>query len=472
MTKRNRDIICGGTGDDRIYSGTGRDQVYGEAGNDFIDEGPGSGKGWGGSGTDVMIGGGGGESFWGGDGDDRLMGEIQDDDMHGEGGNDLLIGGQGIDTLTGGSGDDWVRGDTNQDRFSGDDGVDTVSFATATPPGPLPTQDGVSVDLQGGVAFGDDSQEGPITGFENVVGSAFEDSIVGSGVGYIRGLGGADVCSGFLTAVCAAVPGGPTVYIANADSPDPGVVVFGGGGNDNLSVTLSGGAVHVTGSNASAGPGCAAAGGGHVACPLPGRDFGYVLLWGGEGDDTLSVGSGIPVTTGVKGDGGPGDDVLNGGPAADVLFPGESGSDRLIGGDGDDALAGRPGGADALVGGPGNDNLATDDACAGHTYDGGPGGADVAGFAQAGEGAGVVATLGGTGERRGAGACSPTSIQGNLEVLEGTRNGDVLTGNGGVDLIIGREGNDVLDGRSGRDELRGDGGNDRCPDGTAIKFSC
>ena len=74
--------------------------------------------------------------------------------------------------------------------------------------------------------------------------------------------------------------------------------------------------------------------------------------------------------------------------------------------------------------------------------------------------------------RRGAGGCAPTRIQNDLEVLEGTRNADRLFGNGGSDLVIGREGGDYLHGRAGRDELRGDSGNDRCPDRTAIKFSC
>ncbi|MDP9189908.1 MAG: hypothetical protein M3O25_11720, partial [Actinomycetota bacterium] len=471
VAKRNKDIVCGGAGDDRLSSGTGRDKVYGGAGNDFIDEGPGSGKAWGGGGVDTMIGGGGGDRFRGGAGDDRLFGEIQDDKLFGDSGNDLLVGGQGIDHLQAGSGDDWVRGDTNQDKYFGEDGNDTISYATATPPGPLPDQDGVSVDLRSGVALGDDSQEGTISGIENVVGSAFEDSLIGTGGGFVRGNGGGDSCAGFAIVTCGAVDSAPIAFVADADGPDPGVMVIGGSGNDNLTISRTAGSIQIAGTAVAPGPGCTAAGGG-VSCTGGASEFGYILLWGSNGNDTLSVGAGIAVSTGVKGDGGPGDDTLNGGLAGDTLFPGESGSDRLFGGGGDDALAGRPGGGDLLVGGPGNDNLATDDACAGHTYVGGAGGADVAGFAQAGAGAGGRATLGGTGVRIGAGACSATRIGADLEVLEGTRNNDVLTGNRGIDLIIGREGNDVLDGRSGRDELRGDGGNDRCPDRTAIKISC
>ncbi len=470
ISKRNKDIICGGPGNDRIFSGTGRDKIYGNAGDDFLDEGPGSGKVYAHAGNDTAIGGGGGERIRGGPGDDRLIGEIQDDKLYGDAGNDVLIGGQGIDKMRGGSGDDWLRGDTNQDKYFGDAGSDTGSWATATPPGPLPTVDGVAVSVAGGSAQGDDSQE-RISGIENVVGSIFGDQLTGAGGGSVRGLGGGDACEGFTTETCPMTVGAPPViFIANPDSPDPGVVVYGGTGSDNFTITEGGGAINVVGTTAAAGEGCSG-GGGTIVCAQPGAEFGYVLLWGGAGNDTLNVGGGIAVTTGVKGDGGPGDDLLNGGPAADVLFPGETGSDRLIGGPGDDALSGRPGGGDYLIGGPGNDNLATDDACAGHTYDGGPGGADVAGFAQASEGAGVDAKLGGTAVRRGAGACSATKIDG-AEVLEGTRNADILNGNGGADLVVGREGNDFVHGRAGRDELRGDGGNDACPDRSAIKISC
>ena len=470
ISKRNKDIICGGPGNDRIFSGTGRDKVYGGAGDDYLDEGPGSGKVWAAGGNDIVVGGGGGERIRGGSGNDRIFGEIQDDKIFGDSGDDLLVGGQGTDKLSAGAGNDWLRGDTNQDKYFGEAGDDTASFATATPPGPHPTRDGVDVSIPAGSSRGDDSQE-RLSGIENLIGSIFEDELTGAGGGYVRGLGGGDDCIGFSSETCPGNVGAPpTAYVANPDSPDPGVVVFGGGSSDNVTVSQSGGALQISGS-VTPGPGCSPSGSG-VVCPRPSYEFGYVLLWGGDGNDTLSVGGGLSSTTGVKGDGGPGNDVLTGGPAADVLFPGLTGSDKLIGGKGDDALAGRPGGGDLLVGGGGNDNLATDDACAGHVYDGGGGGADVAGFAQASEGAGVRARLGGTAVRRGAGGCTPTRIQNDLEVLEGTRNNDILNGNGGVDLVVGREGNDWIHGRAGRDELRGDGGNDSCPDRTATKSSC
>ncbi len=474
IAKRNKDIVCGGPGDDRILGGTGKDILHGGGGNDFLDGGPGSDKIFGDGDLDTIVGGPGGESAHGGPGDDRMFGELQDDHLYGEGGNDLLIGGHGIDTLDGGVNDDWVRGDVNRDRYNGGAGNDTISFATATPPGPHPTRDGVDVSLGGGSAAGDDSQE-QLVGFENVVGSPFLDRISGPGISVVGG-GGADQCSGFATTDCDRGPqanGGPVAYMANLNSPDPGLVIYGGSSDDTFTINQSASSLSITGSALSAADGCTG-GGGAVTCALPPVEVGYVLIWGGSGNDSVNIGSGFSVTTLTKGDGGPGDDTLNGGPGSDILFPGETGSDRLIGGGGDDEVVGRPGGGDLLSGGPGSDQLVSDSPCEGHIYDGGPGQSDVAGFGHVDSDAGVQAKLGGTAVLRGAGGCSPTRVLGSNEILEGSRGHDILTGDNRPNLIIAREGNDVLYGRGGMDELRGDAGNDRCSGGAggAVKSSC
>ena len=300
--------------------------------------------------------------------------------------------------MTGGVGDDWVRGDTNQDKYFGDVGRRHGQLRDRDPArARTRPRTASSVDLAGRHRPRRRLPGAAVAGVENVIGSLFEDSPRRRPArGYVRGLGGGDDCNGFVSATCRPPRSAPRRSSTSRTPTAPTRASWSSAAaaRDNLTVNQTAGALAGHRARPRPGPGCTADGGG-VTCARPGAEFGYILLWGGDGNDTLSVGSGIAPTTGVKGDGGPGDDVLNGGPAADVLFPGESGSDRLAGGAGDDALAGRPGGGDTLVGGPGNDNLATDDACAGHTYDGGPGGADVAGFAQAGEGAGVSATLGG-----------------------------------------------------------------------------
>jgi Ca2+-binding RTX toxin-like protein len=468
IAKRNKDIVCAGDGDDFISGGTGRDKLFGEAGSDVIDEGPGSGRAFGGAGDDTLLGGGGGDSFHGGDGNDRIFGQIQDDHLSGDSGTDLIVGGHGVDDMQGGSGDDWLRGGLNNDAYSGSDGNDTLSFGNATPPGPSTDLNGVSVNLSSGSADGDDSPE-RLSGIENLVGSPFDDRLVGVGGGFVSGNGGSDSCSGFATTSCNPVePPTSIAYVANPTSADPGLIVLGGPGSDSLTVNVTGNGFSVTG-QLSAGAGCTNAGGAGVSCATPTAPLGYIVLWGDNGDDTLSVGGGVSAMTEVMADGGPGNDNLTGGLGSDILAAGESGTDHLNGGVGDDALLGFGGGPDTMDGGPGNDNIVSNNPCDGHRYIGGPGRADTASFARVLIG-GVKARLNGAATLRRSGGCNATHSRGS-EVLEGSIGPDFLVGTRHDDLLVGREGNDVLMGRGGHDDFRGDGGSDRCV-GRGAKSSC
>ena len=152
----------------------------------------------------------------------------------------------------------------------------------------------------------------------------------------VRGTGGDDM----VRVTLDADPQKMDVFVNDATTPlavldlaklPKGIRVDGGGGNDQIRVDESAGAITLNG--------------------VPLRAF----LRGGAGNDTLAGGSGNDVL-----DGGPGDDTLDGG----------AGDDRLVGGAGDDTLTGGPGsdvlrggaGRDQLTGGDGDDNL-----------DGGPG---------------------------------------------------------------------------------------------------
>ncbi len=135
-------------------------------------------------------------------------------------------------------------------------------------------------------------------------------------------------------------------------------------------------------------------------------------------------------------------------------------------GDGDDSVFAEGLGGDILDAGSGNDQLVTDDPCQGHDYQGGAG-FDIAGFgrydlALAGQpGNGVKATLGGTASDPARGACSPSQVRSDNEILEGSAGPDILTGdNRNNPLILGREGNDVINGGGGFDSLQGDEGSD------------
>ena len=438
IARRNKDRICAGPGSDLVLAGTGRDLVYGDAGDDYLDLGPGADKANGDGGGDTIIGGGGGDKVHGGDDSDYVLGGIQDDKVFGDGADDLVSGGQGIDALKGGGGNDWLRGDTNKDKYNGGEGSDTLSFATATPPGPFHLS-GVIANLRTGRASGDDAGE-RIKEIENLVGSMFNDHLMGRGSGFVSGELGSDACSGFRSEDCVKRSArGPMVMVANGGSPDPGLVIMGGSGADNWTITGGGSSYRISGSGLQPGAGCSRVGSGEVSCSTS-ASLGYVLAWGDGGGDLIAV-RGLPGRDLIKLDGGTGSDSLLGGNGSDLLYAGETGTDLLKGGGGDDALVGRPGGADRLFGGGGNDQMVSDSPCAGHLYSGGGGTADVAGFGHV-QRRGVEARIGGTARLRGKRRCKPSRIRGNSEVLEGSRFADVLIASGGGDLLIGREGND------------------------------
>lgn len=96
---------------------------------------------------------------------------------------------------------------------------------------------------------------------------------------------------------------------------------------------------------------------------------GRLVIYGGDGDDTINAGSGNDLLLGEDGNdeinagggndllnGGKGNDVLNGNDANDVLRGG-AGTDMLSGGEGDDLLQGQAGHGDLLYGNGGNDTL-------------------------------------------------------------------------------------------------------------------
>ena len=160
ISKRNKDIVCGGAGDDRIYSGTGRDKVFGEARQRLHRRGPrlGQGTGWGRSRRD----------------DRRRRRRALPRRLGRRPAVRRDPGRQALRQLgqrpAGRRPGHRQAGRLGRRRLGarrhqpgqvlGGAGVDTVSFATATAPGPRPTQDGVTVDLQAGYALGDDSQRG------------------------------------------------------------------------------------------------------------------------------------------------------------------------------------------------------------------------------------------------------------------------------------------------------------------------
>jgi Ca2+-binding RTX toxin-like protein len=300
LTGNNSDnVLDGGAGHDLIYARGGNDTMIGGAGDDFL-------RGY--DGNDIFDGGSGIDraSFYlpvppstgvhvdlniqgvaqdTGEGMDTLIGienvsgTIYDDTLIGDSGDnwiwdgsdgDSTVAASGNDTISAGAGNDLVEVGAGNDTLDGGTGIDTwsllggqseISSAGVT----------VSLALQGTVQ---DTEQGMmlVTGFENVSGSLYDDSITGNaGANLLLGDQGNDTLDG-------------------------------GDGNDTLY------------------------GDGRIYVDTHGT--------GGSGPITLIgdlFAAGRPTDPSV----GPGDDVLNGGRGDDFLYGG-GGDDVMTGGQGHD----------------------------------------------------------------------------------------------------------------------------------------
>ena len=148
--------------------------------------------------------------IWGMNSNDVLNGFEGNDDIAGGAGNDQLNGGADNDTIEGGAGNDIMDGGTN--TAAGD----TLTFAGfRAAPG---TTQGITVDLGYSAQQNTGAGLDTITGFENVIGSDFNDTIIGSsGINIIRGGLGND-----------------TLFIDSSFADVAGEVFDGGDGDDTL----------------------------------------------------------------------------------------------------------------------------------------------------------------------------------------------------------------------------------------------
>jgi Ca2+-binding RTX toxin-like protein len=386
--------------------------------------------------------------------------------------------------MDGGPGDDWLRGDTNGDDFIGGPGDDVASFMTARPTGKSGknAKTVVDIDLPKGRANGDGADE-VLKGIEKVIGSPFDDSLVGA-ADKLAPSHGNDLCNGSPCGYGAS-PALPFVFV-DARPRDTGVIVLGGTDDDHLVFSRENGDVVVTetsGGVLHAGAHCTQIAPTVVKCQ-PKAPLKYLMAFGDDGNDELTIEDGFPRDFNAHLDGGDGDDDLFGADGEDVLFSGRSGVDRLDGGPGDDALISEsyaddrgksgkdyPGGADTLLGRGGNDQLVTDYPCGRHFYSGGPG-VDIAGFARVGDRA-IHAQLGGPVSKKAnfhgkaflPGVCDVdlygTHLEDDLEILEGSKGNDHLFGNDRDNIIWGRQGKDLLAGFGGTDVLLGHEGADQ-----------
>lgn len=502
------DRICAGGGADRILGGGGSDRIDAGRGNDLIEGGNGSDRIFGGAGVDTIRGNRGNDRIFGGAGNmDFTDAGLGDDFVSGGSGSfDRVIGGVGNDRLRGGAGDeDVLRGDHGADLFDGGQGDhDVASFAVSGFDGPIQGGQGVIVDLEVGRASQDGNDR--LTGTEDVIGTAFDDSLRGNtarnvlygggGNDHLSGVGGgdravagagSDVCVGFeqaescgyeapatKQAVEVSLAGGLTrgslTVVGRTPGFVPGVQPEAPIGM-SIEVGYGAGRWMVKGSpRLLAGEGCSAIGPEEVHCSTVDPDA--VLVAGDSQSDRLALRDDLPLRVSgiLHGDegsdlllGGPGDDSLNGGGKE-----GGSPTDLLNGKGGDDALAnGR-----VLLGGGGSDLLISSP-CTGQRVIGGPG-VDSASFARSYLGLGVQARIRGSavlpphrlGGRAFPAGCpivgsQPTAIGGSIENVEGSPDGDVLIGDGAANVLLGRGGDDGVFGGGGGDFLVGGTGRDK-----------
>lgn len=379
--------------------------------------------------------------------------------MHGGSGNDFLSGGPGIDSIYGDGSNDLVRGDGTIDFMYGGEGNDTLSFSTGVTPGnesaypasvkhvegfPEATSGdgrGVYVRIDGaettcggppysacdsGAAVGGGSDYIATSEFENIIGSAFPDIIVGSsGANKIYGGGGGDViigrggadqiygggdgdyiedtsagkayggkgqnncvgvtvvnnCSGKSAKVVEPPAAKLTAGVLMVETPLSGydaAYLLGSESKDEVTASVSSSTVTFTSKGstrfATEPEGCVIEKESSVAkCTLPtGTKLDAVVLAGLKGNDNLSIANGgFTLSTAPILLGGEGNDILTGGnETEDALVDGNgTGADQVKGLSGDDWLTNNQG-VDVLEGGWGNDTLFSTTTCEGDTLDG------------------------------------------------------------------------------------------------------
>ena len=355
-----RTVAEGSSGNDSIVGSAVDDDLSGRLGNDTL----------------VGLG---GSDFLGGDaGNDRLDGGAADDDLSGDTGNDTLIGGTGNDTL------------------NGSDGIDTADYTSAN--------SAISVNLQQfsarGVGAGATVGIDTLYFVERVVGSGYNDSLVGGGAFGVTLSGGAGNDTLIGGAVADSLLGGAGADFFDASASG---TTIGGLGND----TMDGGAVL------------------DRINYLDGNSVSYAAS---NGAVTVNL------ATGIAFDGVAGTDTLR-----NIDFvTGSTFSDRLTG------SSGR--GFEMFTGGLGNDTIdggAITDTLNGRDY-------NRAVFSSIGAAVNVDLAAG-----TATGQGNDTLI--HINRVRGSELADTIRGSNRTDVtesIEGRRGNDLLDGRGGLDLVR------------------
>lgn len=460
-TNTSSAVMKGGDGNDYLQGTAGNDVINGGSGNDtasFV-------MSFSNTATGVTV-------------DLNTQGSAQNTGAAGTdtlSGIENLIGSQYNDTLTGDGSDNVIEGGLGNDMLVAGGGIDTLSYAGAGA--------GVTVNLglQGAAQNTINAGNDTASGFENLLGSAFNDNLTGDANGNtLSGGAGNDTLN----------PG------ANAGGTLD--LLDGGIGSDTAS--FLGAALNVSATLNGASDGVAIVAGGQIAVLRSIEN-----LTGGAGNDVLSGDANANVI-----EGGLGDDILDGGQGVDTLaFSGSTAVTVNLGtltaqntGWGSDLISNfenvRTGSGADNVTGDGNDNIFFDGGGS-DIYNGmvGIDTVDYTNIATAvtvnlntvtaqtvstgnsdtitnienvvGSLTGANTLTGNAAANRFTGGAAIDTIQGNAgnDVIFGGAGADILLGgtsgaldDGSADILEGGAGNDYLSGGYGNDILRGGDGDD------------
>jgi Ca2+-binding RTX toxin-like protein len=331
-------------------------------------------------------------------------------------------------------------GNIGSDTINGGAGIDTVDYSTSF--------DFVKVNLATQSVSNGSAQGDSISGIENVVGSAFNDTLTAISTGsWIRGGRGADTIAGGTgkdTVDYSTSSAGVTINLSNLANQ----TASGGEADGDRLTNID----NVTGS--AFADTLTAASTGSVLAGLGGADK---LTGGGQRDTVDYTASDVGVTVNlltqtVSGGHAQGDMIssienANGSAFSDLMTAAAGGS-LLNGNAGDDVLVGGAG-ADTMNGGAGIDTIAYSNSTASVTinlasqtvFNGHAQGDTISGFENA---------TGGSGNDTLTAIATP--LPNNV--------GSVLNGGAGNDTLIGGAGNDTLIGGAGADVLNGGAGTD------------
>jgi serralysin len=479
------DLLKGGTGNDTLQGGDGEDVLDGGIGNDTLDGGTGIDTvdyGWAAAGVAVDLAQTGPQNTLAAGldalvGIEILIGTAFADTLLGNGVDNRLLGGAGDDTLRGLGGNDVLYGSAGNDTLDGGDGFDSVVYADA--PGRVAVNLATQV-AQNTRGAGWDT----LIGIEHLVGSAFNDVLVGSASpNYIDAGLGNDMVFGSVGR--DTLIGGDGI-----DTLDYSRLGFGVVASMQATHKPDGTFDEVTGFEHLTGTVFDdVLSGDHVNNVLMGL-AGNDILRGDYGNDRLDGGEGVdladysfsagPITVYLNASSstgaGPGAGT-GGGPAGIDYFVSIEG---FIGSNWNDTLVGNAG-ANVLRGGLGDDRLFGldgDDVLrggAGYDLFYGGAGVDTADYSDATVTVRAVLGTGGTVDTISYGRDWYFDIE-NLvggaarDFLTGDANANRIEGNAGNDFIAGGAGDDTLLGGAGNDDISGGLGADRIVLGPAADY--